>query len=107
MLPGVVYVLFESIPGDAPDCEGLVLSVGREHNSKSSNCGQEHDNTVHQVVQYMHQKHNSETGRLTVEPDMGPKPPLLLLLSPVNLLTAFLAELLTELAADPTVDVKF
>lgn len=36
---------------------------------------------------------------------MGPKPPLLL--SPVNLLTAFLAELLTELAADPTVEVKF
>ena len=36
---------------------------------------------------------------------MGPKPPLLL--SPVNLLTAFLAELLTELAADPIEDVKF
>lgn len=43
--------------------------------------------------------------RLTLEPDMGPKPPLLL--SPVNLLTAFLAELLTELAADPTVEEKF
>lgn len=40
-----------------------------------------------------------------MEPDMGPKPPLLL--SPVNLLTAFLAELLTELAADPTVEDKF
>lgn len=47
----------------------------------------------------------SETKEVTLEPDMGPKPPLLP--SPVNLLTAFLAELLTELAADPTVEVKF